>query len=940
MYDQQQPSSDDKPPVAHLDLGFVLQAARLGAWEVDPISKLVNWDDRCRALHGLSQQNQLPIPYEQTRAYIHPDDIDQVDKSVAWALNHQSGGHYDLTYRTIGADDGLIRWVRFIGQGYFAQTGEAYRFAGVAQDVTDERAYQQPVEQSELRFQAMVEQSPMAIGLLSGRDMVIESGNAKLFELWGKSSSITGMRLIDALPEIKNQAFIGLLEGVYDTGVPYFGDNVQARLWRNGKLETVYFDFAYTPLRDTSQAVTGVMVLATEVTAQVITRQAIEASEAKLRSVIATAPAAMGLFVGRDLIVDLPNQSFIDIVGKGPDIVGKPLRDVMPELDNQPFLQILDDVYTTGQMYQSFGTQVDIVQQGVMTHNFYNITYTPLLDEHRSVYAILDIAIDVTEEVKARQKLEESEFYSRSIIENSPVPKMIFQGKDMIISTANEKMLDMLSRTTSIIGKPFMEAIPELAETPLLTILQRVYTTGETYHEPEGTIDLIRNGQVYKGIYNFTYKALRNTAGVIYGIINTAFEVTEQVRNRQQIEQSEQRFRQAVEQAPVAILVLKGDQLILETANQTMLTLIDRTADVIGQPIEAIMPELAGQNLFAICHQVYQTGKPYLGWEDEVWLNRNGHIEPSYFNVAYTPYHEGDTITGVMQVVTEVTDQVKANRQIKESEARYRKLASELELRVEERTKELQNANTDLRRSNENLEQFAYIASHDLQEPLRKIQQFSDLLKVRYIAQPNEDLNYLERMQSAASRMSLLIRDLLTFSRISTGQVPLEPVSLQKAIDQAVDNLAISIEETNAVIHVGSLPTIRGDASQLSQLFQNLLSNSLKFSRTDRLNNRIIPRISVTAKEIISTDLPPLVKPSRQVSHYHKIEVSDNGIGFEEKYLSRIFQVFQRLHGRNEFAGTGIGLAICEKVVANHGGAITATSQPGQGACFHIYFPA
>jgi light-regulated signal transduction histidine kinase (bacteriophytochrome) len=249
--------------------------------------------------------------------------------------------------------------------------------------------------------------------------------------------------------------------------------------------------------------------------------------------------------------------------------------------------------------------------------------------------------------------------------------------------------------------------------------------------------------------------------------------------------------------------------------------------------------------------------------------------------------------------------------------------------------------NQDLLRSNQNLEQFAYIASHDLQEPLRKIQQFGDLLKTRLSGLiSGEELTYLERMQSAAHRMSILIKDLLAFSRIATTQAITQPVLLAEVVSQALENLSMTIEESGVQLEVDDLPIVQGDRLQLSQLFENLLSNALKFRRTDPAGPFIPPQVKVQSRLLSRIDLPPSIKPARYADSYYLIEVIDNGIGFEEKYLDRIFQVFQRLHGKNEFAGTGIGLAIVQKVVTNHGGFITATGKPDQGATFCVYLPA
>lgn len=283
----------------------------------------------------------------------------------------------------------------------------------------------------------------------------------------------------------------------------------------------------------------------------------------------------------------------------------------------------------------------------------------------------------------------------------------------------------------------------------------------------------------------------------------------------------------------------------------------------------------------------------------------------------------------------------RTNVTLKESEDRYRLLSVDLDQQVQQRTKELLTANEDLleannllTRSNDNLQKFAYVASHDLQEPLRKIQAFGDLLKKELASASSEGLDYLDRMQSAAGRMSTLIRDLLNYSRISNRLDTGKALSLNDVVQEILTDLDLTIAETKAVMSVGELPTITGEASQLNQLFQNLISNALKFRRAGT-----IPHIQVTARTLKAADLANTIKPARSVDMYHQIDVIDNGIGFEEKYLPRIFEVFQRLHSRSTFAGTGIGLAICEKVVTNHGGAITAASQPNQGSVFSIFLP-
>jgi len=398
--------------------------------------------------------------------------------------------------------------------------------------------------------------------------------------------------------------------------------------------------------------------------------------------------------------------------------------------------------------------------------------------------------------------------------------------------------------------------------------------------------------------------------------------------------QAETRLRNLVEHAPVAMLLVKGEDLVIELINQTMLELVQQKGDVLGKPLLEALPELRQDSFTKRLLEVFRTGLPDQGWAVPVPVQRDGQLETGYFNILLTPYYEGNKRVGVLEVCTEITEQVRANQALFTSESRFRQLSTQLDEQVQQRTQQLQESIHDLQRSNDNLQQFAYVASHDLQEPLRKIQAFADILKTQYAEQLDGGADFLDRMQSAASRMSTLIRDLLAYSRISTHRDRSSSVSLTKVVNMAVNDLELIIEETGAIIDIDPLPTIQGDSLQLGQLFQNLLSNALKFRRSD-----VNARVRVTVQQVPTLDLPPTVKPTRAAAAYYRIDISDNGIGFDEKYVDRIFQVFQRLHGKNQYTGTGIGLAICEKVAANHGGAITAASQPGHGATFSVYLP-
>lgn len=285
-------------------------------------------------------------------------------------------------------------------------------------------------------------------------------------------------------------------------------------------------------------------------------------------------------------------------------------------------------------------------------------------------------------------------------------------------------------------------------------------------------------------------------------------------------------------------------------------------------------------------------------------------------------------------IVMDITDRIHSEQKLKTSEEKYRQLANELERRVKQRTDELHQANMELVNSNSNLQQFAYAASHDMQEPLRKIQSFSSRLQSVYAKQLDENgVFMLNRIQDASKRMSVMIDDLLAYSRLTTRDEEFTAVNLGEIVTSVLADLEISIQEQKTEISVTELPLIWGSASQLTQLMQNLISNAVKYRSPD--HDSIISISYRNVDEPEKASIPKLL-PDHQ---YIRLEVTDNGIGFDEMYLDRIFQMFQRLHGRSEFSGSGIGLALCKKVVQNHHGYITAKSHPGQGSTFIVYLP-
>ncbi|HEV7378423.1 MAG TPA: PAS domain-containing protein, partial [Dyadobacter sp.] len=604
---------------------------------------------------------------------------------------------------------------------------------------------------------------------------------------------------------------------------------------------------------------------------------------------------------------------------------------------------ILDDVFTTGVTYQSYSTQVSIVQQGVMSHNFYDITYSPLLDSEGNVYAILDIAIDVTNRVNVEKQVHQSQLQLLSLFEQSPVGIAMIRKEDLMFTMANPFYCKLVGRTAEhIIGKGLMEALPEMQGQGFDDLLRNVIDTGIPFHSKEHAVEVVYDDLLQTIYVDLTYQPQRDMDGEIIGVLVVATDLTEQVKSRKRLQQTEIFLRGAIELAELGTYSIDVESGYVECSERMKqwfgLTDQDRITD--HMIYSAISPgdAQALKNAINLALAPGTNGFYDIEFRLDSEKVKTARILHAQGKALYDKSHTPVTVIGSVQDVTnQRITELSLEGQVQERTEQLEATNEELAAINEEymaTNEELSELNNLLKQSNVNLQQFAYVASHDLQEPLRKIQSFSTLLVDRYGPKLGDGIDYLLRMQGAAKRMSELIDDLLAFSRVTSPKNAHVHLSLTKIVSGVVNDLEIAIQESHTHLSVGSLPEIQGDNTQLSQLFLNLISNAIKFRKPD-----VTPLISIESKLVYHYQLPPSVRPTRTSNSYYQIDVKDNGVGFEQQYAERIFQLFQRLHGRSEYSGTGIGLAICERVVSNHGGAILATSTPGEGATFSVFLP-
>jgi PAS domain S-box-containing protein len=735
----------------------------------------------------------------------------------------------------------------------------------------------------------------------------------------GKHPRALGQKAVECWPEIWDIIF-PLIKRVKETRQSFFSEDQLIPIYRNGKLEDVYWTFSYSAVLSENGSVGGVLVVCTETTKKVlllkereISREHLRISEANLRNIIIQAPVAMCILKGPEHVVEIANDRMYGLWGKPAEaFLGKPVFEALKDAKHEGFEELLNNVYATGQTYTAYGAPVTLYRGEGTEIAYIHFVYEALRAADNSVSGVMVVAVDVTEEVAARKKLEERESQIRALVESAPFPIGVYVGREMRIEMLNETIIKVWGKGRDLVGKTYRDVLPELDQ-EIYSQLDSVFTTGIPYHTRNQRVDLFVDGKMRPFYFNYSFTPLFDANGKVYGVMNTAAEVTDLVIAKQKVERSEQNFRNMVKQAPVAMCILLGPHHVVNVANDLIIELWGKPAqDVLNKPIFEGLPDARGQGLEEILNRVYHSGETFRANERPVTLNRKNRVQTIYQDFVYEPYRDSDgSIIGVLAITIDVTAQVQARQKIEEV--------------VAERTRDLQKSNAELA-------QFAYIASHDLQEPARKMRTFSEMLRKSLGSVDPRSENYLAKIENSAARMLTLIRDVLTFSELSKGPREFVSVDLNEIFESVKNDFELYIEEKGATIVSEPLPVIYGIPVQISQLFGNLLSNALKYAahRTPVIRIEMSER---TGTQVVSNNR---LDGGRT---YYDISFIDNGIGFSPNNAEQIFDIFQRLHAKNEYQGTGIGLAICRKICENHDGYIYAESVLGEGSTFHVILP-
>jgi PAS domain S-box-containing protein len=837
---------------------------------------------------------------------VHPDDRDGFLDIYLGAFETQS--KWSGEFRILNKD---AQYNRLYAKGSprYTADGVFEGYIGSCVDITEQKKAEEGLKKSEQRFRNLIMLSPVGIALFKGPEHRIEMVNEVMLKRWKKSErDLLGKKLIEGFPEIKMEKFILSLDEVYRTKKAVRSFDSLVEVIESGELKTYYFDFEYTPLIDINGDINSIIATTVEVTEKVLARKKIEESEQRFRHVADSAPAMIWMSSADKQCIFL-NKAWLEFTGRPmQEQLGEGwVEGIHPE-DYHYAFQVYSDAFDRREeFYMEFRLKR---RDGI--YRWVSDTGKPRLTSNNEFEGFIGACLDIHDQITYQKKLEEDEARLNIVIEASELGTwelnlksrevhysdryLQILGYNPPVELTHEQILKHLHPDDfTVRDKAFIQAF----ETGFLHYVSRIIWNDGSIHWVEG------KGRVFFDEQNDPVK-----------MIGTVQDITDEKKSQKELLESEQKFRLLADSMPQHIWTA-DTQGNLNYFNQSVFTYSGLSPNQLMQDgwMQIVHPEDRAENI-KLWKEAVEKGHDFLF--EHRFRKHDGEYRWQLSRAI--PQRDAN---GVIQMwvgtSTDIQDQ--------------REFLSELEKQVQQRTTELKEKNKELENMNTELQSFAYISSHDLQEPLRKIQTFTSRIMEKEHSNLSENgKDNFRRMQAAARRMQTLIEDLLAYSRSSNSEHKYESTDLDKIVSEVLDDMREELQQKQAKVEVSIDCQLKMIPFQFRQLLINLIGNSLKFSKPD-VPSRISIKSTVAAAEKFNVS-----KLEKDLEYCH-IRVSDNGIGFEPHYNEKIFGVFQRLHGKSQYAGTGIGLAIVKKIVENHGGVITAKSELGEGATFDIYIP-
>lgn len=486
----------------------------------------------------------------------------------------------------------------------------------------------------------------------------------------------------------------------------------------------------------------------------------------------------------------------------------------------------------------------------------------------------------------------------KDIVDNTPLPIAVYSGDDLKIELANTAMIKAWGKGDQVLGKKYLEVLPEVKKQDFFKQATAVLKTGIPFHAKDKKVDLVIDGKLTTHYFNYSFVPLIDQNGHIYGVMNTGADVTDIHVAKLQLQSAEEKLRIAIESSGLGTYEI-------DLATKEVKTCGNFNA------IVGVEGKISNENLLAKLHpgdwdvrekahkNAQITGR--ICYEARIinkdqsarWIKINGRVIRD----------ENGNDASIIGIIQDIHEQ--------------REFEQELKRQVAQNTQEL-------KRSNDDLLHFANVVSHDLREPVRKIKIFNALLRNEKESESNENFKkHLAKIDQSAVRMDNIIEGILSYSTIDKTRQPIERVDLGEVIENIKTDLELIIKEKGAILNACKLPEIEGAPILITQLFYNLIQNALKFSKTEEP-----PRVVITC-------VPTSLNGAQAV----QITIKDNGIGLDPAFAERIFTAFERLNSKDQYEGNGLGLALCRKIANRHNGTISAMGEKNNGAEFIVTLP-